>query len=76
VAIARATILNPAILLADEPTGNLDQASGSDVIDVLEGLNRDGVTLIMVTHDADLGSRTRRHIHMIDGRIVADDGGT
>jgi len=76
VAIARATILNPAILLADEPTGNLDQASGSDVIDVLEGLNREGVTLIMVTHDADLGSRTRRHIHMIDGRIVADDGDT
>lgn len=72
VAIARSTILSPSILLADEPTGNLDQASGKDIIEVLESLNRQGMTLIMVTHDADLGNRTQRHVKMLDGRIVED----
>jgi putative ABC transport system ATP-binding protein len=69
VAIARATIMEPKVVLADEPTGNLDRASGKDVIEILEGLNLKGVTLIMVTHDPELGKRASRKIHMVDGRI-------
>ena len=72
VAIARATIMNPHILLADEPTGNLDRNSGMEVIGILEQLNRDGITVIMVTHDPELGDRAARRIHMVDGRIVSD----
>lgn len=74
VAIARATIAQPRVLLADEPTGNLDQKSGGDVIRILEGLVDDGLTLIMVTHDADMGGRARRQLHMLDGRIDSDLG--
>ena len=70
VAIARATIMKPAIILADEPTGNLDQASGMDVIETIEGLNRDGMTVVIVTHDPALGQRTERQVRMLDGRIV------
>jgi len=70
VAIARAAITRPSILLADEPTGNLDHASGIDVIDTLEHLNDQGITLIVVTHDAALGKRSRRKIKMDDGRII------
>lgn len=77
VAIARATVMEPAVVLADEPTGNLDSVSGHEVVKILETLNAKGITLIVVTHDADLGGRARRHLRMIDGRIVADDrGGT
>ena len=72
VAIARATITEPSILLADEPTGNLDQKSGLNVIETLELLNQKGITLIVVTHDAALGSRSTRSIRMIDGRIESD----
>jgi len=70
VAIARAAITRPSILLADEPTGNLDHASGQDVIDTLEHLNEQGITLIVVTHDAALGKRSRCKIRMDDGRIL------
>ena len=70
VAIARATIMQPGTLLADEPTGNLDQATGKQVIDLLEQLNREGVTLIMVTHDQAIGSRAGRRIRIVDGRIT------
>jgi putative ABC transport system ATP-binding protein len=70
VAIARATVTRPRILLADEPTGNLDQKSGGDVIRTLESLNERGITLIVVTHDIDLGQRAGRLIRMVDGRIV------
>ena len=73
VAIARATIMQPALLLADEPTGNLDRASGSEVIEVLERLNNRGITLIVVTHDRELGRRAHRRIRMIDGNIVNDE---
>jgi putative ABC transport system ATP-binding protein len=73
VAIARATIMHPKIILADEPTGNLDRASGNEVIQALEGLIRDGMTVLMVTHDPDLGRRAVRQIQMKDGIIVADD---
>ena len=73
VAIARATITEPTILLADEPTGNLDQKSGLNVIETLEQLNQRGITLILVTHDAALGARSTRSIRMLDGRIESDD---
>jgi putative ABC transport system ATP-binding protein len=72
VAIARAVIMRPSIILADEPTGNLDHASGGAVIGILEDLNRDGMTLLTVTHDAEIGARARRQIRLLDGRIVAD----
>lgn len=72
VAIARATITEPSILLADEPTGNLDQKSGLNVIETLEDLNKKGITLIVVTHDAALGARSTRSICMVDGRIESD----
>lgn len=74
VAIARAIVMKPRILLADEPTGNLDQASGHEVVEVLENLNREGITLLVVTHDMALGKRARRRIRMVDGRIEKDTG--
>jgi putative ABC transport system ATP-binding protein len=72
VAIARATIMQPAMILADEPTGNLDRATGEEVIRLLEGLNAQGVTLIMVTHDSALGARAHRQLLMEDGAIQQD----
>jgi putative ABC transport system ATP-binding protein len=72
VAIARATVTEPAVLLADEPTGNLDHKSGRDVINILESLNARGITLIVVTHDPEVGNRARRRIQMRDGRIESD----
>jgi putative ABC transport system ATP-binding protein len=72
VAIARATIMKPSVILADEPTGNLDRASGNDVVEILEELNTQGITLIMVTHDPELGGRAKRRIKMVDGRIEGD----
>jgi len=72
VAIARAMVMQPALLLADEPTGNLDSHSGAEVIGLLEELNGEGLTLLVVTHDAALGARARRCLRMCDGRIVED----
>lgn len=72
VAIARATIMKPSIMLADEPTGNLDRASGRQAIELLESLNKNGVTLIVVTHDAEVGGRAARQIRIVDGQIVED----
>jgi putative ABC transport system ATP-binding protein len=72
VAIARATIMQPAMILADEPTGNLDRATGDEVVRLLEELNRGGVTLIMVTHDAGIGGRARRQLLMEDGLLHSD----
>ena len=72
VAIARATILRPMVLLADEPTGNLDRTTGEEVVRLLEALNNQGMTLIVVTHDHALGARARRQIRMEDGSIVSD----
>jgi putative ABC transport system ATP-binding protein len=74
VAIARATVSEPKVLLADEPTGNLDHKSGQDVIRILEELNDRGITLIMVTHDAEMGRRARRQLKMMDGRLQSDNG--
>lgn len=72
VAIARATITRPELILADEPTGNLDTKSGGEVVDILEQLNADGMTLIVVTHDLDVGDRARRRLKMVDGLIARD----
>jgi putative ABC transport system ATP-binding protein len=72
VAIARAMVTRPQVILADEPTGNLDRASGLDVVEILEGLNRDGITLLVVTHDGELSARAARRIRMVDGKIASD----
>lgn len=69
VAIARALILQPSILLADEPTGNLDSRSGKEVIKLLESFNQQGITLLLVTHDVDLGSRAPRKLQIVDGKL-------
>ncbi|HEY5566217.1 MAG TPA: ABC transporter ATP-binding protein [Gammaproteobacteria bacterium] len=74
VAIARAMIMQPAVLLADEPTGNLDTTSGTEIIRIIEALNRDGIALVVVTHDPEVGGRATRHLKMRDGRIVSDEG--
>jgi putative ABC transport system ATP-binding protein len=70
VAIARSLINDPAIILADEPTGNLDTASGLNVVEVLEGLNKRGMTLIVISHDHKLADRAKRRLHIVDGRFV------
>lgn len=74
VAIARATVTSPQVILADEPTGNLDRASGTDVVEILEKLNRRGITLLVVTHDPELATRAARQIRLVDGKIVSDTG--
>ncbi len=76
VAIARATMLEPSVLLADEPTGNLDQRSGRDVLELLESFNRKGLTVLVVTHDPEIGRRASRRIRMVDGEIVASETAT
>jgi putative ABC transport system ATP-binding protein len=73
VAIARATVMKPSVILADEPTGNLDRATGQEVMSILEGLAAGGVTLLLVTHDPEIGNRASRKLRMVDGRIVADE---
>jgi len=70
VAIARAIVGRPSILLADEPTGNLDSQMGDEIMDILEGLNTEGATVVMVTHDPRLAERTHRTVRLFDGRQV------
>jgi putative ABC transport system ATP-binding protein len=65
--------MRPSLLLADEPTGNLDTRSGAEVINLLEELHESGITLVVVTHDAALGARAHRSIRMVDGRIDRDE---
>ncbi len=72
VAIGRSVVMEPSILLADEPTGNLDTATGEEVIGLLEGMNAEGLTLIIVTHDPGIGERARRRVRLRDGLIVDD----
>ena len=70
VAIGRAIVMKPGLLLADEPTGNLDSRSSEEVIDIVEQLNRDGISLMIVTHNIDIGRRAHRHISLRDGKIM------
>jgi putative ABC transport system ATP-binding protein len=73
VAIARALVNGPVLLLADEPTGNLDTVSGAEILDLFEELNASGVTLVVVTHDPEVAARTRRVVVLRDGRMVAGE---
>ncbi|HEX6828769.1 MAG TPA: ABC transporter ATP-binding protein, partial [Burkholderiales bacterium] len=75
VAIARAMAMGPAVILADEPTGNLDRHTGQEVMAVLERVHQNGGTLIVVTHDPDIGIRARRRLRMVDGAVAADERG-
>ncbi|HKY73595.1 MAG TPA: ABC transporter ATP-binding protein [Nitrospira sp.] len=72
VAIARALITAPSLLLADEPTGNLDTESSGEIMRILEGLNQEGLTVILVTHDADIAAYARREILLKDGQVLSD----
>lgn len=72
VAIARALINDPAIILADEPTGNLDSKTGAEIMDIMQQLNNEGRTIIMVTHEADIAQHARRQLYMKDGRIAGE----
>lgn len=72
VAIARALVNHPAIILADEPTGNLDSATGKEIMDLFQELNQEEVTLILVTHEQEVAQQTKRIIQMKDGKIIAD----
>jgi putative ABC transport system ATP-binding protein len=76
VAIARAIVMQPAVLLADEPTGNLDSRSSNEVIEIIESLNRDGISLLVVTHDPEIVRRASRHLTMRDGKIIDDKTGS
>ncbi len=70
VAIARALVGRPRLILADEPTGNLDSAMANEILDLLEQINATGTTILMVTHDHELASRASRQIHLMDGRLI------
>ena len=73
VAIARALVNNPAVILADEPTGNLDSHSTAEIISIFRQLNREGITVVIVTHETDIASQARRIIRLLDGKIVSDE---
>jgi putative ABC transport system ATP-binding protein len=73
VAVARAVVTNPKLILADEPTGNLDSTNGEEVLDLLNQLNGDGTTIIMVTHDQSHADHASRVVNMLDGRVLSEN---
>lgn len=74
VAIARSIVMEPRLLLADEPTGNLDTRSGNEIVSVIESMNRSGLTVVLVTHDPDLAGRAQRVVRLVDGRVAGNGG--
>jgi putative ABC transport system ATP-binding protein len=72
VAIARALVNQPSILLADEPTGNLDSTTSEEIMGLFEGLHREGQTILLVTHEHDIAAHARRQVHLLDGRVERD----
>src|SRR5207248_2968295 len=73
VAIARALVNGPALLLADEPTGNLDSRTSLEIMAVLQALNQQGLTIVLVTHEADIAAYAKRQVAFLDGRVVRDE---
>jgi putative ABC transport system ATP-binding protein len=73
VAVARAIVTNPSLILADEPTGNLDSHSTAEVLELFEALNETGRTVVLITHERDLAARARRRVRLGDGRVLADE---
>ncbi len=76
VAIARALVNNPALILADEPTGNLDSAAGAEIISIFHQLHREGITVVVITHEMDVATKTQRIIRLVDGEIISDEKAT
>ena len=72
VALARAVVMGPAVLLADEPTGNLDTASGGEIVRLMESMNAGGLTLVVVTHDPAIGGRARHRVRLVDGAVAEE----
>ena len=73
LAIARALVNDPPLLLADEPTGNLDTVSTAEILSIFRQLNRDGITVIIVTHEMDIAAQTQRIIRLLDGKVISDE---
>ena len=73
VAIARALVNSPSLILADEPTGNLDSASTEEILSIFQQLHKDGITVVIVTHEADIAQQTQRTIRLLDGKVASDE---